>query len=391
MLMRKSNSFCNLIGGASMLNNKENPPRLYYLDWIRVIVVLLIIPFHSAVSFSHIGKAYIYTPYAIESPLYIFISDFLNLWFMRMLFFISGISTYISFKRRNSREYIKERFRRLLLPVLFMLLTVGPLSGYILAMNHFNFTGSFLSFYPYFFINYKKYLFWGHMWFCVYLFTFSLIAAPFFNRLIKSRKVLERFNTILSKGNNVFLPMLLIIAFEMIFRPFYPGYQSLIGDWANFTVHLSFFILGFLIGDNLLTHRVIEKKIYYFLTGAIVSALVYIIVKRVLSYSSYKVQLILSMLWAIAAYTWVMFFIALSKKILSYKNRLLHYLSNSSFSLYMFHYYIITLLNLYLFRTGINHYLNWFLTSVVTYLLFLLLFEMVLKRVKPLRYICGIR
>jgi hypothetical protein len=36
-----------------------------------------------------------------------------------------------------------------------------------------------------------------------------------------------------------------IIVFETLLRPIYPGKQTLVNDWANFTVYLTFFILGY--------------------------------------------------------------------------------------------------------------------------------------------------
>ena len=70
--------------------------RKYYLDWLRNSIVIILIPFHTAVSFSHIGKGYIYTATPDNSYLYIFISDFFNLWIMRLLFFISGFTAFLS-------------------------------------------------------------------------------------------------------------------------------------------------------------------------------------------------------------------------------------------------------------------------------------------------------
>ncbi len=46
---------------------KERDERLYFMDWLRVIVVILIIPYHVAVTFSHIGNGYIYTDEPVKS------------------------------------------------------------------------------------------------------------------------------------------------------------------------------------------------------------------------------------------------------------------------------------------------------------------------------------
>jgi hypothetical protein len=79
--------------------------REYYLDWLRIIVVALLVPHHIAITFSYIGDAYVFLPIK-DASFYFFIqSTFLNLWFMRVLLFVSGISTYYALKRRTNKEY----------------------------------------------------------------------------------------------------------------------------------------------------------------------------------------------------------------------------------------------------------------------------------------------
>lgn len=366
--------------------------REYYLDWIRVCVVLILIPFHTAVSFSHIGNGYVYTEMPVNSWFYIFISDFFNLWIMRLLFFVSGISVFMALKKRTIIEFIKERFKKLILPVVFLLLTIGPLAGYILAVGKYDFSSSFLIYYPQFFLQAQRYLFWGQLWYCVYLFIFSLMYLPVFSFLLNKPAIINRINNFLARKNNIFLPMIVIILFETLLRPFYPGFQSFIGDWANVTVHSSFFILGFIMARSPEIFDVITRKIKLFLIPAICSTILYLICKRALfDGETYNQLLILSSLWGIAAYTWVLSLIGLFRKYRNKNTQLLKYLSKTSFSLYLFHYLILSILNYFLLKTNLPHYLIWISTTIGTYLIFAALFELVLKKVKPIRYICGIR
>jgi glucan biosynthesis protein C len=100
---------------------------------------MLLIPHHTAVSFSHIGNGYIYTDEVVDSLYYIIQSDFLNLWFMRLLFFISGISTFMALKKRSAIEYLKERFSKLFIPAAFVTLCLGPLTAYIVTYSEGHF------------------------------------------------------------------------------------------------------------------------------------------------------------------------------------------------------------------------------------------------------------
>ena len=376
----------NIIPDSGMPSRRE-----YYLDWIRNGVVLILIPFHAAVTFSHIGKGYVYTPRPADSWFYIFLSDFFNLWIMRLLFFVSGISASFSLKKRTNRDFVLYRFKRLILPVLFLIFTLGPLSGYILAVGRDAFSRSFLNFYPLFFSQPKKYLFWGHMWYCVYLFIFSLVYLPLLSYLKKRPAVTDGIGRFLTKGNRIFLPMLIVIFFEVILRPFYPGYQSFAGDWANVAVYSVFFLLGFIMARNPEVFDRIVKNRGVFLVAAVISTLLYLYCKRFLfADESYGHLAVLSALWGTAAYTWVFSLTGILKKRANRSSAPLAYLSRTSFSLYLFHYLILSLLNYIFLKTSLPYFAVWLITTLGTYLIFAFLFEFLLKKTRFIAYICGI-
>lgn len=360
---------------------------MYYLDWIRVFIVLILIPFHCSVSFSHIGKAYVYTNEPVNSFLYILISDFFNLWFMRTLFFISGIAAYLSLK--SKRRFLMSKIKRLFIPVMFTLLVIGPLSGYFIHLKEGTNTVSFLKYYPSFFTEPTKYLFWGHMWYCVYLFAFSLILLPVLSLLKKQAKVINYVNKKLSRGGFIFLPSIIIILSEFLLRPHFPGYQKLIGDWANVCVYTSFFILGFIIGDNKSVYKNITGKYIIFLAIALISTTLFIYIKRGESLSEYKN--FINIIWGLSAYSWTMAVIGIGQKFLNFKSQLLEYLSKTSFSFYLFHYLIVTVFNWIFLKINMHHIFKWISSIVLSFITLLLLYEILIKNIKLLRFICGLR
>jgi surface polysaccharide O-acyltransferase-like enzyme len=173
---------------------------------------------------------------------------------------------------------------------------------------------------------------------------------------------------------------MLIIAFlEMLFRPFYPGLQTLIGDWANFFVYLSFFIFGFIMGQSKELFQIIEKKKMLFFLFSIISTVLFFYIKRFsnLSLESYKVQAILNFFWGIAAYSWVLFYLGFFKKYINKPSKLLKYLSKTSFHLYVFHYFIISVILYFLIKSKMSHYLIWILTTILTYVAFVIMYELI--------------
>jgi glucans biosynthesis protein C len=387
------------MGGDLSMNKHEHAD---YLDWLRVGVVALLIPHHAAITFSHLGDAYVYRSPPSASLYYFIQSVFLNLWFMRMLFFVSGISTCYALKKRTYEKYFVERVKRLIVPTVFAVMIVCPVSAYFKALNVYGFTGSFIAFYPEFFKGFvSRYLGWGHFWFLVYLFVYSVMLAAVlwaFPRHLAYAGKLSRF---LSRKRNVFLPMLVIVAFEMLFRPFFPGLQNLYADWANFTVYLSFFIFGYVMAHTKESLQAISSHMLFFGAMSSLSTLLFIVMKygksnipMFISYSRntpYAYALALALLLGIAEYAWVMFFMGAGRKYFNRGGRLLSYLSKTSFALYMFHFVILSGIVYYLLKTSIPDFAIFIISVCLTYPIFFLMFELIIKRNAVLRYVCGIR
>lgn|GEM_PF-3831462 len=90
------------------------PERKYYLDNLRTFAILLLVPFHTPGSDS------------------IFIKLFFP-WWQGLMFVLAGITLFHSFSRRGLGELIKERTRKLLVPLLFGLLLIVPTEKYFFA------------------------------------------------------------------------------------------------------------------------------------------------------------------------------------------------------------------------------------------------------------------
>lgn len=87
--------------------------RRYDLDWLRVLGVLLLIPFHVALIFVLQPYTIMYIRDTVNSPALSITTGFIHMWHMPMLFMISGAATYFALGFRTAGEYIRERFLRL--------------------------------------------------------------------------------------------------------------------------------------------------------------------------------------------------------------------------------------------------------------------------------------
>jgi peptidoglycan/LPS O-acetylase OafA/YrhL len=97
------------------------------LDWLRVLAVWLLVPFHSALVFNLDPGLVAYVKDTVQSGFLVSLKDFLDRWQLEMLFYIAGAASWFALGRRSGRHYLVERVMRLLVPFLFGLVALVPL------------------------------------------------------------------------------------------------------------------------------------------------------------------------------------------------------------------------------------------------------------------------
>lgn len=360
--------------------------RLYYIDWLRVWVILALIPYHAALTYIKNGFVYIKEPVSNLSALpFLIITVPLYDFFMTLLFFVSGIASFYSFQKRDSRRYISERLRKLMLPFLMGFLFLCPLAGYIQALYEGT-ESSFFDFLPQFFwydvVKYKSY---AHLWFLLYLFVFSILCVPIFN-LWKDKKRIDCIAAFITKGNRLLIPVAVVILLELSLRPYFHAHQTLIFDWANDAVYLSVFICGYIYAADL---RIQKKVTEYYMLSIIfgllsLAALFYVNIERQMRLSD---TIYLSYLWAISRGVYecsaIIFLLNIGKKrtYLNKESKVIGYLSRASFTYYICHYLPVTLFTFLFIGLKIHIFVKFLMVIVLSYITVFIIYE-VLRRVK---------
>lgn len=75
------------------------------LDWLRILAVLLLIPFHTARIFDTLDPFFIKNSDLSNWLTYIVIV-FLNKWHMPLLFLVAGASTWYALRSRSCSKYV---------------------------------------------------------------------------------------------------------------------------------------------------------------------------------------------------------------------------------------------------------------------------------------------
>ena len=105
----------------------ENLNRRYDIDWLRVIAIGMLLIYHTAIGFQSwglmIGFITNKQPWnGLWTPM-----SMLNIWRIPLLFFVSGMGVFFAIQKRNWKQLLQERTRRILLPFVFGMLFIVPI------------------------------------------------------------------------------------------------------------------------------------------------------------------------------------------------------------------------------------------------------------------------
>jgi peptidoglycan/LPS O-acetylase OafA/YrhL len=199
--------------------------RRYDIDWLRIFATYLLFPFHvckvfDVAPFYHIKNADL-------CPQLDLVSSYIHQWHMPLFFLLAGWSLHASLKLRGAGAVLGERVKRIFIPFLFGCLTLCVGLGYVehVLMKHAQM--SFADFVPRFFTSFYTGLFkgqellftWGHLWFLIYLFTFTLLYFPLFWLVARRPASSKPLSTWI-----LFAPILPMMLLQMTLRIWWPGF-----------------------------------------------------------------------------------------------------------------------------------------------------------------------
>lgn len=209
------------------------------IDWLRIGATGLLFPFHSARPFDH---GYWHVKSATTSEAFDVFVWFVHQFHMPLFFVLAGWSIARSLERRSVAEVRRERYARLLLPFIAGVVLVSPPQAYVEAVTQRGFRGTFIEFLPRFFGSLESFS-WHHLWFLLYLFTFTMLYLPLFGRLQRAGPARTA-----PGARFLYLAIVPFAAVQLGLRWRWPGFNNLYDDWANFAWYSLFFIGGFLVG-----------------------------------------------------------------------------------------------------------------------------------------------
>jgi fucose 4-O-acetylase-like acetyltransferase len=342
----------------------QNHSRVYYLDYIKALIIVLIVAHHSSLAYTSVETA-LHQSFSYSSALIIdksqayyfdYFANFNDIYFMPLMFLISGFFVYDSLKKKGAMGYVGKRFIRLMVPFIFSLVILMPLAYYpvnLLKNIH-------LTFFDYLSKDYimNFYKIPGPIWYLLALFVFDVIVAIFykffpkqFENIINTVNQMGKINFALS-----FVSITIVIYFlSYIFLPSDdPRMTDVFGPiWFQKNrslLYFSFFFVSVLAGASPKIKNLIVNN-YQFLTETwlfriVISAMLFGILRYFQASMVGKPNSYLDAFIYCALYVFIVVvvssaWLATIGNFINKRSRFMMSLTKQSYGIFIFHFLIV--------------------------------------------------
>jgi hypothetical protein len=243
----------DLPGQAARRATTQPPrPRLQYVDSLRVYAIALVFLIHVCEVFNPWDEWHITN--AERSRVLGEVAVLMAPWIMPLVMLLAGVSAWFALPARDNSAYVRERTRRVLLPLVAGTLLLVPVQVWLERRLHGEFPGSLLEFYPRFFdgIYPEGNFSWHHLWFLGHLYGYSLLALPLFRYLQRreGRRVLVALTRIASGPGGVMWLALPLVLERSLLWGLFPERHMLTSDWSNHALLFVAYVYGFVLAGS---------------------------------------------------------------------------------------------------------------------------------------------
>ncbi len=361
--------------------------RQHYIDWLRIIAVLLLIPFHTARIFD------IWEPNYVKndtlSPLLSYLSAFLWSWHMPLLFLLAGAATWYSLGLRNGWGYLQERVKRLLIPFIFGVLVVTPPQAYLARFQDAGYSEHYLHFLPDYFMirgdltGYTGLFTPAHLWFVLYLFLFSIMGLPVILLFERKEQYIDRVAEMFARKGMIFL-----LALPLGIAGALPAISG-----KNPFYYFVLFLYGYLlIRDKRLNGVLEQNRRLALILGAVTMAASMVLWILRLPFPLKSTQDIL--FYSLRTFnTWfcLLTILGYGQYWLNCTNRLKRYANEAAYPFYILHQTVIVAIGFYVVRWELHVGTKFFVIALSSFMVTLLLYHVCVKRTTLTRFLFGMK
>ena len=362
------------------------------LDWIRILAVLLLIPFHSARVFDVFEDFYVKNA-ELSAPISDVVIRLIGAWQMSLLFLVAGASTWYALRFRGSGQYLGERLKRLLVPFVVGTLVIVPPQMYVALLHRQRPAGSYLAYYPGFFeirpdgmADYTGVGFsWGHLWFILDLFVISVLALPIllWLRSTGGRRFLDWLARLVQRRWTLwllFLPLPIVSELPRV-------------DSKPFFLYLFLFIVGFMLMSDPRFGETLRRQGWAALAVvAVTMSIMYAVVLTGTQFEDDSLGDVL--LWLVRGlnlWCWLVAILGLGQRYLNVDGRVLRYARDGAYPFYVLHQTVIVVLAYYIVQWGVPALPKFLVLVAGSFVVTVALYELVVRRTNAIRFLFGMK
>ena len=343
--------------------------RRYDIDWLRVITIGLLLIYHIAIVFQPWGVfiGFIQSDTSLES-LWIPMS-ILNIWRIPILFFVSGMGVCFAIRKRNWKQLLLERARRIFLPFVFGIFFIVPVH--------------LILWQKYYMQDIKYDPSESHLWFLGFIFMYVILLSPVFFYLRNNENGLVN-NWLKNLFRNPLGLLLVVAAFiieAVLVKP--ETYELYAMTLHGFLLGMLAFFFGFcfILSGSTFWPTILKWRWLFLSAAAILFSVRFFAFQ--LKAPNYLISIESSL------YIFAVFGFAF--KYLNRPSKTLHYLSQGAYPIYIIHMIFLYLGSFLILPLEIPTVLKFFLLVAFTTLGCLTLYEFIIKRVRFLRPLFGLK
>jgi glucan biosynthesis protein C len=343
--------------------------RRHDIDWLRVIAIGLLLIYHIAIIFQPWAMfiGFIRSEESIESlwrPMSV-----INVWRIPLLFFVSGMGLYFALKKRNWKQLLVERSKRILLPFIFGIIAITPLHMYV--------------FQEYYNLPLSYYSHMGHLWFLGNIFVYVVILLPLFFYLKNNEggRFRKNLSSLMSHPvGPLFISLFFVIEVVLIKPQLFTLYAQ---TWHGFFNGFLAFFFGFLLvySGKTFWQTVLKWRWLYIGIAGILYAI------RLFEFET----TIPGPLMAIESNCWIFGVFGFGYKYLNKPSAVLSYLSQAAYPVYIIHMFVLYLGALIILPLEIHPMLKFLYIVVFTGLGCYLIYEIIIRRIGFLWPLFGLK
>lgn len=343
--------------------------RRYDIDWLRVITIGLLLIYHIAIGFQPWGVfiQFIQNEKSLEwiwTPM-----SMLNIWRIPLLFFVSGMGVSFAIRKRNWKQLLLERTKRILLPFLFGVLTIVPFH-ILLWQKYYSQDISYMP-NP------------SHLWFLGNIFIYVLLLLPLFFYLKRNENgvIVSWFKKLFSTPYGLLLVVIPFVLESVLVNP--EAFELYAMTIHGFVLGLISFLIGFcfvISGDSFF--KTVLRWRYLFL---LIASLLYII--RIVAFELKAPNYLL----AIESCNWIFTLFGFAYKYLNQPSKALSYLSQAAYPIYIIHMVFLYLSSFLIFPLEIPSILKFVLVIAFTSVGCFTFYEFMIRRIRILRPLFGLK